>query len=271
MSVVQPSLAAPRILTCTTTPGTYGAYGSGSLLQVLKQNANGTTDVLFLRTKVGPIAIGKAKAGHYMIRLRPETIPDDIQERFAAARRDHEAAAARALAATPGPIRQGDRIEFTHAGHLLTGTATRINRRTVSVAGDDGRDWRVSHDAVRPSTAPRPADIPPDQIMAGWSLGRIRYGLMGREGSSWEQPLLRHGRPAGTLRSMGDGAAVDVLALPEIAKAFIAAGAAWRQAHSASDGCEGYSLWADWETSHRPRGIPAATYLARLYAPAQAG
>lgn len=44
----------------------------------------------------------------------------------------------------------GDRVSFDAKGRRVTGVITKVNRKTVAVKADDGRNWKVVSNLLQP-------------------------------------------------------------------------------------------------------------------------
>jgi hypothetical protein len=152
-------------------------------------------------------------------------------------------------------IKVGARVEFTNAGKVVVGTVVKVNAKSISVHADDGNDWRCTATGLSPTAVPAPVALPEHPTMARWSLGRVRYGLVGNEGRSWEQALMLDGKRVGHLRDDASGGPVDIDCRDRAHEAQLVANAkVWAAAVGEDADGEAFALWAEWTTNDRPLG-----------------
>lgn len=243
-------------------PGVTARLASGTWIRLLGFDAGRQKAQLDMVRRTDTCAVGgTCDARQPAVVAEP---PAEVAGWLAArqAQRTADATARRALV-------KGARVEWANAGKTYVGTLLRVSKLTAAVRGDDGNEWKCGLGALRPSTVAPPAALPPHPTMARWSLGKVKWGLVGNEGRSWEQPLLCDGKRIGYLRDDASGGSVDIdidWKLPnrhDLEKAFCADANKWAAAVGDPDLVEAYSSWAEWETNERPLGMAYRTLEQR--------
>jgi hypothetical protein len=240
------------------TPGTIGVTAAGTWVKVLGFDAGRFKAQVDMVRKYDHAAIpGSCDA---RLAVKVATPSAEILGWFNTAAAARTADAQKRMSFKPGM-----RVEFDLQGKTITGTVQRVNTKSILITDDCGNGWRSTAAGLRPCTVAAPVALPEHPAMVRWTLGKVRYGLVGNEGRSWEQALLLDGLRVGTLRNDASGGPTDVDCPSQgHAAQFVADAKVWATAVRETPDGESFSLWAEWTTEDRPLGKAYQTLATRF-------